>query len=66
MQEADIPSDMMDAAEETRQKLIEDIAESSEELLEKYLEGQELSTDEIDSTIRTGVKDGSITCFGKQ
>jgi elongation factor G len=59
--ECEIPVDISDKAEETRQKLIEDVAESSEKLLEKYLEGEELSSDEIDETIKKGVKDGNLT-----
>jgi len=37
--EENIPEDMQSQAEEFRSKMIEDIAESSDELLEKYLEG---------------------------
>ena len=43
----DIPADLEDKAAEYREKMIEAAAESSESLMEKYLEGEELSEDEI-------------------
>ncbi len=43
----DIPADMMDAAEEARMQLIEAAAEGDDELLMKYLDGEELSPEEI-------------------
>ncbi|RXJ90177.1 elongation factor G [Arcobacter sp. CECT 8983] len=43
----EIPADMMDKAEEYREKMIEAAAESSEELMEKYFEEGELSEEEI-------------------
>jgi elongation factor G len=48
----DIPADMQAKAEEYRAQLLESVAESSEELLEKYLGGEELSTSEIKAGIR--------------
>ena len=48
----EIPADLVDKAEEYRSKLIEQVAEASEELLEKYLGGEELSTEEIKAGIR--------------
>ena len=48
----DIPADMMDKAEEYRASLIENVAESDEELLEKYLGGEEFTVEEIKSAIR--------------
>ena len=48
----DIPEDMKAKAEEWRHALIESVAESDEELLMKYLEGEELTIDEIKTTIR--------------
>ena len=45
--ECDIPEDCKEQATALRQKLIEDVAESQEELLEKFLDGQELSAEEI-------------------
>ena len=48
----DIPADMQAKAEEYRAKLLEDVAEANEELLEKYLGGEELSVAEIKAGIR--------------
>ncbi|MBR5926747.1 MAG: elongation factor G, partial [Firmicutes bacterium] len=48
----EIPADMMDKAKEYRQKLLEAVAETDEALMEKYLEGEELTIEEIKSTIR--------------
>ncbi|SDX50724.1 elongation factor G [Allochromatium warmingii] len=48
----DIPADMQDLCEEWREKLIEAAAESNEELMEKYLEGESLTEDEIKAGIR--------------
>ena len=58
--ECDIPADCSEKAEELRMQLIEDVAESSEELMEKYLDGQELSAEEIAAGIRAGVQSGSL------
>jgi len=48
----DIPADLKDKAEQYRAELIETVAESSEELLEKYLGGEELTVEEIKAGIR--------------
>ena len=48
----DIPADMVDLAQEWREKLIESVAETDEELMMKFLEGEEFSVEEIKSTIR--------------
>ena len=48
----EIPADLQDKAEEYRNKLIEAVAETDEELLEKYLGGEELTTEEIKGAIR--------------
>lgn len=47
-----IPDDMMEIAEEYREKLIESIAEHNDQLLEKYFEGEEIKHDEIIQAIR--------------
>ena len=52
MEESEIPEDMRDLAEEYRQKLLEAVAESDEELLMKFLEGEELTKEEIRTSIR--------------
>jgi elongation factor G len=51
---ADIPADLTDKAAEYREKLIETVAETSEELLESYLENGTLSNEEINRGVREG------------
>ncbi|GAB2684958.1 elongation factor G [Thalassiella azotivora] len=48
----DIPADLAEKAEEYRQQLLETVAEADEELLEKYLGGEELTPEEIKAGIR--------------
>jgi len=48
----EIPADMKDKADEYHAALIEAVAEQDEELMMKYLEGEELTTEEIKATIR--------------
>ncbi|HIU28580.1 MAG TPA: elongation factor G [Candidatus Fimisoma avicola] len=48
----DIPAEMQDLADEWREKLVESVAETDEELMMKFLEGEELTTKEIKSAIR--------------
>jgi len=50
-----IPEEMKAQAEEMRGTMIEDIAESSDTLLEKYLEGAELSSEEIFNALKQGI-----------
>lgn len=50
--EGEIPADMKDLCAEWHEKLIEAVAEASEDLMGKYLEGQKLSIEEIKSAIR--------------
>ena len=53
--EIEIPSDLKDIAEQKRAELIESVVEFDDALMEKYLEGEELSVEEIKSAIRKGV-----------
>ena len=48
----EIPADLQEKAEEYREKLLETVAESDEELMEKYFGGEELTIDEIKGAIR--------------
>ncbi len=48
----DIPADMVDKAEEYRQNLLESVSEFDEAIMEKYLEGEEISEAEIKAVIR--------------
>lgn len=52
---ADIPDELKDKAEEYREAMLESAVEADDELMEKYLEGDELSEDEIKAAIRKGV-----------
>ena len=48
----DIPADMQDKAEQYRNEMIESLAENDDDLMEKYLEGEEISIDELKAAIR--------------
>lgn len=54
----DIPAELVDTANEWREKLVETAAEASEELMDKYLESGELTEEEINKAIR----DRTIAC----
>jgi elongation factor G len=61
----DIPDDMKDKAEEYRDKMLEGLAEVDDDLMEKYLDGQEISEEEIKRAIRKGtveLKLVAVTC----
>ncbi len=51
----EIPSDMQEQVETEREALIENIAEADDELLERYLEGESISDDEIKNALKQGV-----------
>ena len=53
MSYAEIPADMIEECEEWREKMIEAAAEASEELMEKYLEGEEFTEEEIKKGLRS-------------
>ena len=57
---AEIPADLKDVAEEWREKMVEAAAEANEELMEKYLGGEELSEGEIVAALRTRTLAGEI------
>ncbi|HEK0448476.1 TPA: elongation factor G [Proteus mirabilis] len=56
----EIPADLQDLAEEWHNNLIESAAEASEDLMDKYLGGEELSEAEIKSALRKRVLDNEI------
>ena len=61
----DIPEDMADEAAEWREKLVESVAEQDEELMMMYLEGEEISKEQIKATIRKATIAGTmvpVTC----
>lgn len=55
-----VPGDMMDAVEEARTALIEEIASSDDVLMERYLEEEELSPDELRAALRQAVQTGEL------
>lgn len=55
MEECEIPADMQAQAEEYRAIMVEAIAELDEDLTMKYLEGEEISVDELKNALRQGV-----------
>jgi elongation factor G len=55
--EGEIPAELKVSAEEWRQKTIEDISESDDALLEKFLDGKELTTDELKKAVRDGTRE---------
>lgn len=60
IEEVEIPDEVKELAVEYRTKLIESVAETSDALTEKYLEGVELTEDEIRSALRHGTVEGTI------
>src|SRR6476660_8193860 len=63
--EIPIPDELVDQAEEYREKLMDEVAEVSEALMERYLEGEEISHDEIVTALKDGTNHGSlfpVTC----
>ena len=62
----DIPENMVEICEEYREKLVETCAETDEELMMKYLEGEELTMEEIKAAIRKGTIDNTFVpvCCG--
>jgi elongation factor G len=63
--EVPIPDELADQAQEYREKLMDEVSESSDELMERYLEGEEISHQEIVSALKDGTNHGSlfpVTC----
>ncbi len=64
-EESDVPADMKDEADEWREKMIENIVEADDQVMEKYLDGQALSPQEVEETFVKGTKSGlliPVTC----
>ena len=63
--EIPIPDELADQAQEYREKLMDEVAENSDELMERYLEGEEISHEEIVTALKKGVTEGHlfpVTC----
>ncbi|HUT19811.1 MAG TPA: elongation factor G [Anaerolineae bacterium] len=59
-EEADVPEDMADQVDEARMQLIDVAAESDDELIIKYLDGEELSTEEISRGLQASIAEGAV------
>jgi len=59
-EETAIPGDMQSAADQAREKMIEAAAETDDALITKYLEGQDLTADELSHAMESGIASGSI------
>jgi len=60
IEEGDIPADMQELVDKYRTKLIEAVAETDDNLMNKYFEGEELTVDEIRTALRKGTVGGTI------
>jgi elongation factor G len=63
--EIPIPDDVADRAQEYREKLMDEVSESSDALMERYLEGDEISHEEIVAALKEGTNHGAlfpVTC----
>lgn len=60
IQEQDIPGEMLELAQEYRTKLIEAVAETSDELMTKYFEGEDLTEEEVRLALRKGTIAGTM------
>jgi elongation factor G len=58
--EIPIPDDMVAVAEQYREKLMDEVAENSEALMERYLEGGEISHEEIVHALEEGTEHGHV------
>jgi elongation factor G len=64
-QEIEIPEDLSAQAQEYREKLMDEVAEVSDALMERYLEGEEISHEETVAALKKGVTEGHlfpVTC----
>src|SRR5436305_5536832 len=64
-EEIPIPDELQAQATEYREKLMDEVAENSDELMERYLEGEEISHSEIVTALKRGVTEGHlfpVTC----
>jgi elongation factor G len=56
----DIPADLQSQVEEYREKLLDAVVETDEGLMERYLEGQELSAEEVAQALKEAVTRGEV------
>jgi elongation factor G len=55
-QKTDVPADIQDQVESEKENLIENIAEADDELIERYLEGETLTEDDLKNALKTGTQ----------
>src|SRR5215831_6314081 len=60
VQEVAIPAELQDKISSYREQLIESAVESDDEIMEKFLEGEELSNEEITSVVKEAIKSGAL------
>jgi elongation factor G len=63
--EAPIPDELADQAQEYREKLMDEVSESSDALMERYLDGEEIAHEEIVTALKDGTNHGAlfpVTC----
>ena len=62
---APIPEELLPRADEYREKLMDEVAENSDELMERYLDGEEIAHEEVVTALKRGVTEGHlfpVTC----
>ena len=57
---AETPDDLAETVEDAREQLVEAVASTDDELLEQYLEGEELQRSDLERALRAGIAEGSI------
>lgn len=60
VKEGEIPADMADAIEMAREELMEQVAETDDDLIEKFLEEGELTSSELIEGLKNGIKEGKL------
>jgi len=58
--EGEIPDSMAEIVDKWREKIIENIVEANDDIMEKYLDGQELTPKEIEDTFMEGMESGTV------
>ncbi|MHB1325494.1 MAG: elongation factor G [Thermoleophilia bacterium] len=62
--EGEIPADMADLVETYRDKLMDEVAQNDDDVMEKYLEGEEISNEELYAALKAGVAAGTVFPIG--
>ncbi|MBI5871260.1 MAG: elongation factor G [Actinobacteria bacterium] len=62
--EGDIPADMTDLVNEYRDKLMDEVAQNDDDVMEKYLDGKDLSNEELYHALKEGVVAGTVFPIG--